>query len=182
MTNSSSRLGPATRLPGHVLARLAALILVLGIAGNSALARESDLLLPIDIDADRSEFDERAGLQILEGNVRITQGTMLITAERIEVRLKEGRLASIDGLGSPIQFEQDNELGERMRGSAQSLSYDAVTGSLILQGNATLQQPRQSLVSDRIVFDTVSQTVRAEGNKSDGDSGRVRIRIEPPER
>lgn len=155
---------------------------VAGLLLLPAHARESDLDQPIEIDADRSEFDERAGRQILEGNVRISQGTMLITAERIEITLQNGRLASIEGTGSPLGFEQDNEAGERMRGAARRIIYDAVGGSLVLEGEATLEQPRQRLVSERIVFNTEDQTVRAEGDNSGAESGRVRIRIEPPPR
>ena len=182
MRHELSIFARAPRSTPCVAAALRLLAFVMGLAVTSVDARESDLTQPIEIDADRSEYDERAGIQILEGNVRISQGTILITADRIEVQLEDGRLASIDGTGSPLGFAQDNEAGERMRGSADSLAYDAISGSLILEGNATLEQPRQRLVSDRIVFDTISQTVRAEGNQSDSDSNRVRIRIEPPER
>ncbi len=179
-----------TRIAGSrthqwLLSRIAmlAVVLVALPCGTAAEARDSDLDQPIDITADRSEFDERAGRQVLEGNVRITQGTLLITADRIEVLLADGRLSSIEGVGSPLGFEQDNEAGERMRGAAQRISYDAIGGSLVLEGEATLEQPRQRLVSDRIVFDADTQTVRAEGDGSDGDAGgRVSIRIQPPPR
>lgn len=149
---------------------------------SSASARESDLSQPIEIDADRSIYDERAGRQVLEGNVEIRQGTLLITADRIEVLLQDGSLSSIEGQGSPLGFEQDNEAGERMRGSANRITYDALNGSLVLEGQATLEQPRQRLVSERIVFNADSQTVSAEGDAENGDNGRVRIRIEPPPR
>ncbi len=159
-----------------------ALVLCVNVMATEALARESDLDQPIDIAADRSEFDERAGRQILEGNVRISQGTMLITAERIEIALQDGRLASIVGTGSPLGFEQDNESGEQMRGEAGRIVYDAVDGSLVLEGDATLTQPGQRLSSERIVFNATTQTVRAEGESNSNDSGRVQIRIEPPSR
>lgn len=162
---------------------IASLLVATGLLSAAvADARESDLSQPIEIDADRSLYDERAGRQVLEGNVEIRQGTLLITADRIEVLLADGRLSSIVGTGSPLGFEQDNEAGERMRGAAERISYDASNGSLVLEGDATLEQPRQRLVSERIVFDANSQTVRAEGDTDDGSSGRVSIRIEPPPR
>ena len=168
-------------------ARPAALLLAcaLTVAAAQAHARESDLDQPVDIRADRSRYDERAGLQVLEGNVEIVQGTMLIRADRIEVSLQGGRLARIEGNGSPLVFEQDNEVGERMRGSAERIVYDAIAGSLVLEGAATLAQPRQQLQSERIVFDTRTQTVSAEGGPSSGDGqspGRVTIRLDPPAR
>lgn len=161
------------------------LLLATLLAAAPVQARESDLDQPVDIRADRSQYDERAGRQVLEGNVEITQGTMLIRADRIEVSLRDGQLARIEGNGSPLVFEQDNEAGERMQGTAGRIVYDAIAGSLVLEGEATLSQPRQKLQSERIVFDTRTQTVSAEGGPSVGDGqppGRVTIRLEPPAR
>jgi len=142
----------------------------------SANAKKGDISQPIDVSADRSEYDEQKGIQSLIGNVEIRQGTMVIKASKIEIYLKNNRLNKIDGVGNPIIFEQKNEADELVSGRADSISYDASTGTLILTGNATLSQPRQQLKSQRIVFDSTNQKVSAEG----GDNGRVSIRIEAP--
>ncbi len=157
------------------IAMLAA-ALMLSITAPIAHAKKSDLSQPIDVSADRSEFDERKGVQSLIGNVEIRQGTMRITASKIEIFLKDNRLNRIEGVGNPINFEQKNEADELVSGQAESISYDANTGTLILTGNATLSQPRQQLESQRIVFDSNNQKVSAEG----GNEGRVSIRIEAP--
>ena len=143
----------------------------------TAQAKESDLTQPIDVRADKSEFDEKAGTQTLSGNVEITQGTMKISANKIAISLKDNALHKIYGSGSPIRFEQENEAGELMKGEAGSILYDAIAGTLVLEGAAKLSQPRQSLASERITFDTRSQKVRAEGG---GSTGRVNIQILPP--
>ncbi len=168
--------------PGAPRVARALLLCAMGFAAAFAHARESDLAQPVDVSADRSQFDERAGTQVLEGNVDIRQGTLRIRADRIEIRLADGRLASIDGAGSPIRFEQEDEAGEPMRGEARRIRYDAVAGDLVLEGGATLSRPRQELTSERIRFDARTQTVSAEGDGGDGDTGRVNIRIEPPSR
>lgn len=156
---------------------LAALTLLLSFAlFQSVYARQSDFSQPIDVSADRSEYDEKAGVQVLFGNVEISQGTMVIKADRIAITLVDNQLSRIEGSGSPIQFQQENETGELVTGEANAIDYDAVTGSLILSGSATLSQPRQRLKSERIVFNSTEQKVSAEG----GDNGRVSIRIQPP--
>lgn len=140
-------------------------------------ARESDLSQPIDVKADKSEFDEKAGTQTLSGNVEISQGTLKISADEIAIALKDNALHTISGTGSPIQFEQENDSGDIMKGEAESIIYDAIAGTLTLKGAATLSQPRQNLVSDLIVFDARTQKVNAEGG---GSTGRVSIQILPP--
>ena len=172
---------PVDRSRGRwpALALLAAL--AASACASVAHARESDLTQPVDVSADRSEFDERAGLQVLEGNVDIRQGTLRIRADRIEIRLADGRLAGIEGAGSPIVFEQEDDAGEPMRGEARTIRYDAVAGNLVLEGGATLSRPRQSLASERITFDARTQKVSAEGGAAaGGGGGRVTIRIQPP--
>jgi len=157
---------------------MGALIAVLCAALLSAnlQARESDFSKPIDVSADRSEYDEKAGVQTLFGNVEISQGTMVIKAQKIAITLRNNQLSRIDGTGTPIQFQQENEAGELVTGQANSISYNAENGSLVLSGAATLTQPRQRLQSERIEFDSTKQKVSADG----GDKGRVSIRIQPP--
>ena len=142
------------------------------------IAAESDFSQPIDVSADRSEYNEKTGKQRLSGNVEIRQGSILIRADVIDVFLKDNRLDAIEGSGSPIRFQQQNEQGELVTGSCERINYDAVNGILTLQGNARLQQPRQQLASDSIVFNAINQSVVAEG----GNSGRVSITIQPPDR
>lgn len=141
-----------------------------------SLARQSDFSQPIDVQADSSEFDEKSGVQVLRGNVQITQGSMKIRADEIRVGIEFGKLSTITGVGSPIIFEQENEEGEPVSGQCDRIEYNAKTASLTLIGNASLKQPNQELSGDRIVFDSKTQKVRAEG----GSNGRVNIKIQPP--
>ncbi len=153
-----------------------AALLCASMLAGSAHARESDFTQPIDIDADRIEFDEKSGVQVWSGNVVLSQGTMRINAERIAITLVNKQLSRIEGSGAPIKFQQENEAGELVTGQADAIDYDAVGKSLVLKGSATLQQPGQRLKSERIVFDSTKQKISAEG----GDKGRVSIRIQPP--
>lgn len=161
----------------YALAKIALLVAAVTLTFTSAQARESDLSKPIDVRADSSEFDEKAGIQTLSGNVVITQGTMEISADFIAISLTNNALSKIEGRGSPIRFSQENEAGERMQGEAQQIIYDALNGILILKGNASLSQPRQSLTSEQITFNARTQKVSAEGGAQDG---RVSIQIQPP--
>jgi len=143
---------------------------------ESAHARQSDFTKPIFINADRTEYDEKTGVQIWSGNVEMTQGTMLIKADRITIILRDKKLSRVEGTGSPIEFQQENEAGELVTGNANAIDYNAENNSLALSGRATLTQPGQRLQSERIVFDINRQKVSAEG----GDNGRVSIQIQPP--
>ena len=119
--------------------RLLAFACLTGLVLTTGHARQSDLTKAIDVRADKSEFDEKAGTQTLSGNVEITQGTMKIKADQIAISLKDNALSKIEGTGTPIQFEQENEQGELMQGEAKRIIYNALEGTLILQGSANLE-------------------------------------------
>lgn len=153
------------------------LVLCISAIASTVYAKTGDENQPIDVSADRSEYDDKAGIQRLVGNVEITQGTMKIKAEEISIHLQDNRLARIEGNGTPIRFEQLNDADESIVGEANAIDYNAVDGTLILTGKARLKQPRQELNSNRIVFNAREQTVKADG----GNQGRVSIRIQPPQ-
>ncbi len=160
-----------------LFACLTVFALVFALFSSSVHARQSDFTQPILINADRTEYDEKTGIQIWSGNVEMTQGTMQIKADRITITLRNKKLSRVEGTGSPIKFQQENEAGELVTGNANSIDYDAENNSLALSGSATLTQPGQRLQSERIVFDINKQKVSAEG----GENGRVSIQIQPPE-
>jgi len=155
---------------------VAAIVFTLATA-SYVTARQSDLTQPIDVRADSSEFDEKAGVQTLKGNVQITQGSLKIQADVIAITLENNALSKIEGSGSPISFAQENEAGELMQGQAREIIYDALKGTLTLKGAASLSQPRQNLTSEQITFNAQTQKVTAQGG---GTSGRVNIQIQPP--
>lgn len=163
-----------------VLAMILVSLIALLSTSNIAMARQSDRSQPINVNADSSEFDEKAGVQSLQGNVQITQGTLQINADFIAITLENNALSKIEGRGSPIRFEQENEAGELMQGQAREIIYNAVDGTLILVGDASLSQPRQSLTSERITFNGQTQKVSADGGERSSGGGRVSIQIQPP--
>jgi len=121
------------RLHSYCRALLIAGSITLLVSGSPAiLAADSDFSQPIDVSADRSEYNERTNKQVLSGNVEIRQGTILITADEIDVILKDNKLNLIEGKGSPIKFQQQNEEGELITGSCERIRYDAVNGILTL--------------------------------------------------
>ena len=180
--NELLSIGQPGSQPGRRVDRVSSTVVTLVtvsllLTGQTALARDGDLSQPVDVRADSSEFDEQNATQSLSGNVEISQGSLRIQADRIDVFLKNNQLARIEGSGKPIRFEQENNAGELIEGTARAIDYDATSGVLELSGGATLQQPRQTLKSERIVFDARRQKVSARGNAA---GERVNIRIEPP--
>ena len=56
-------------------------LLLISLLAATVQAKDGDENQPIDVNADRSEYDDKAGIQRLIGNVEIVQGSLKITAQ-----------------------------------------------------------------------------------------------------
>lgn len=149
--------------------------LALALAPALACALQSDREQPVNIEAEYVdavlEADSRS---VLRGNVRISQGTLLIQAEQADLTRRGGALSQAVLTGAPATVEQQLDSGGLMRARAGRIDYDMVAEVLLLTGDVVVTQPEGELRGERIRYDLKSG--RLEGG---GDSGRVRMQFEP---
>jgi lipopolysaccharide export system protein LptA len=166
---------PADRLPRTTF-RLAA-ILGLLLFGGSPVALEGDRERPIELAADSVDIDEGRGTSVYRGDVDLRQGSMRLQADVVTVHQRGRRPVRVEAEGRPVRFSQQSARGP-VRGEARRMEYDIDSENLVLQGDAVLVQGKDSMRSDRIVYDRERAVVKA-GAAADGQQ-RVRISIQPP--
>ena len=91
----------------------------------SATAERGDREKPINVESDRVTVDDARQISVFEGNVVLTQGTMVIRGDRMEVRQdKEGfKLGTV--WGNLAYFKQKREgLDENVEGWGERIEYD----------------------------------------------------------
>lgn len=159
---------------------LAALALALCLA-NPAWAEKADRGKPIHIEADSVQADDLQKRAIYEGHVVMTQGTLIIQADRIEVQQDEKGLNSGTAFGKPVYFKQRMEASqEYAEGWAERLDYDGHADKLRLVGSARLKRGIEELRGNEITYDGVSEFFHAKGSAGNGGKpGRVRAVIRP---
>ena len=90
-----------------------ALALACALAGPAAHAEKADSRLPMEIQADRSgSADLQQQVSRFEGHVVLTQGTLLIKADRVEVRQTPEGYYQASAWGSPtapVSYRQKRE-------------------------------------------------------------------------
>ena len=129
---------------------------------------------------------------LCSGNVTLSQGTLLIRAERLELReTPEGyQFANLNGApGQPAQYRQKRDgVEEFVEGSAQLIVYDGKAGTVRFEGQAQVKRLRGAQALDEIsgrviVWDSVAEQFNVEGGAvSPGNpGGRVRAVISPRE-
>ncbi|MEE9475252.1 MAG: lipopolysaccharide transport periplasmic protein LptA, partial [Roseateles sp.] len=125
----------------------------------------------------------------LLGNVIITKGSLLLRAEKVDVReTRDGyHQAYASGTaGKPVSFRQARDVpGEAIEGVADQLEYDTKTETVRFIGNANVRRTRGATVSDEvtgavIVYDSRTEVFALEGgNASPNPNGRVRMVLMP---
>lgn len=150
------------------------LILCLAAAGP-ALARSTDRSQPMDIDADRTDAllgDD--AVSVLEGNVKIRQGSLEVDADRAEVHRRAGDIDRIVLTGAPARLRQVSDAGEPMDARASQVVYTLSSEVMVLTGGVVIEQPRGNLRGETIKYNV--DTGRLDGG---GDGQRVSLRILP---
>jgi len=124
------------------------------------------------------------------GNVSIAQGTMLIRADKLELReTPDGhQLAlALGEAGKPATFRQKREgVDEVVEAQASRIDYDSKTGTLRFEGQAQVRRLQAGVAADEIsgaviVWDSVGETFNVRGGapSASNPGGRVRAVIAP---
>lgn len=166
------------------------LLAVLATSGITTVSAErADRNQPLGFAADRASVDEARQLNVLTGSVEITKGTMVVRADRVEVRQnRDGSQSAVasGGAGGRSYFRQKREgLDEFIEGEAERIEYDGQADTVRFVGRATMRRLRQTTPSDEIFGQTITYNNAtgsyqvAGGPDSSAPSGRVRGVISP---
>ena len=168
-----------------------ALLAVVLLGAVPARAEKADRSKPMVVEADRSgSVDLQRAVVVYSGNVVITQGTLLLRAENIELReTPDGyRAATATGVpGKPALWRQRRDgVDETVEGSADRIELDGQADTLRFIGNSAVRRLRGSVVADEItggtiVWDNTSEVFRVEGGTVTpvNPTGRVRAILSP---
>ena len=160
-------------------------------AVGPAAANKADRNKPIVVEADRDGvLDLQRRVVTYAGNAVVTQGTMVLRAERIEMReTTDGyRAASaIGSAGKQASWRQKRDgVDEVVEGVADRIEFDGRADTLRFIGNGAVRRLRGGAVADEItggaiLWDNTAELFRVEGGAATAanPSGRVRAVLSP---
>lgn len=159
-----------------------ALAVALAACALSAAAEKADQEKPTQIEANRMSADDARRMNIFEGNVILTKGTLNVRAERIVVRQDAEGYQFATATGSPVRFKQrqDPKEGEKegrwMDGEALRIEIDDRNQKIELFDNARVNRGGDEVAGNYIFVDQRSDFYTVTPGKS---GGRVRAVIQP---
>jgi lipopolysaccharide export system protein LptA len=174
--------------------RLALCALALACLGfGVAQAEKADRNKPMTVEADQpGSVDLQRQVVIFNGNVVISQGTMVLRAERIELRERPDGYREAKAIGSaahPARFRQKRDgVDETVEGEAERIEFDARTDMLRFVGHAAVRRLRDGVVADEITgslitWDNTNELFKVTGGEPtpSNPTGRVRAVFAPRE-
>lgn len=152
-------------------------VLLLLLALNTTVqALTDDSTKPINIQADSAEINDVTGISIYRGNVKITQGSTVLTGDIVTLETANKKVNKIISEGKLSTFKQTTDDGRKINAMAEKMVYSITGNKIVLTNNAKLTESGNTFASDKITFYTDKEIVTA-GSSSGSD--RVNITVFP---
>jgi len=154
------------------------------LATATASAERADRDKPVNIESDSLIADEAKKVATFDGKVVLTQGSLIIRADRIVVQQDNDGFQRGVATGNPARFRHKREgLGEYIDGEALRIEYDTGVDRVEFFKCARLRRDSgDDIRGDYISYDARTErfTVKASNEASgSGREGRVRATIMP---
>ena len=167
------------------------LLAALALGLSPAWAEKADRSKPMTLESDQPcTVNLLKQTSVCSGNVVISQGTLQIRADRLELRETPQGYQMALALGSatkPASYRQKRDgADEFVEGQAQRIDYDSKAGTLRFEGAAVVRRLRGAMQADEIqgaviLWDSTAESFNVQGGAKTetNPGGRVRAVITP---
>lgn len=168
-------------------------LLLLGFLSGAALAEKADRDKPVNLEADRITVDDTKKVHVLEGNVQLVQGTLVIRCEKLVVTQDaEGfqKGTATGGPGGLARFRQRREgKDEYIDGEAERIVHDGKAEKTEFFQHAHVKSGNDEVRGQYISYDgrtenylVTSGPTGSPAAAAPGKDNRVRAVIQPKPR
>ena len=156
---------------------------LLALAALPALAEKADRDKPTNIEANKMSSDDARSMNLFEGNVVLTKGTITVRADRIVVHQDPEGFQLTTATGSPVRFRQrqdpkDGKEGTWMDGEAKRIEMDDHDEKIELFDDARVNRDGDEVTGNYIFVDQRSDFFSVNSGKA-APGGRVKAVIQP---
>ena len=140
-------------------------LVFVALAGASAAhAEKADREKSIEFQGDTGGGNAESKTGELTGHVIITQGTMMIQADRVTFKQNPDNSLSATAYGNPVRFrEKRDKADDYYEGYAQRIVYDGEKRFIELFENALLKKAGDEIRSNYISYSAATEVFSAEG-------------------
>lgn len=160
-------------------------ILAITLLAAPAFAERGDREKPINLEADTVTVDDLAQTSVYEGNVVLTQGTILLRAVKLVVKQDAEGFQHGTAYGSPASFRQKRDgVDEYVEGYGLRIEYDGKKDFVEFFEQARVKRNSDEVRGSYISYDSTTELMKVLGGGKEAASaanpqGRVRAVIQP---
>lgn len=144
------------------------------------LAEKADREKPIEIESDTMIVDDTKNTSTYQGDVILTQGTLIIRADKLVVREDNQGFQHSTSIGNPTTFKQKRDgLDEYIEGIGQRIDYDGHMDKVHIYKDAKVKRGNDIVMGDYIVYDAnaeIAQAMSDSSNKINDDGSNKKRR------
>lgn len=162
--------------------------LLLALMPAPALAELADRDKPVNLEADTVTLDDASKVSTYQGNVQLSQGTLLIRADKLVVKEDATGLQHGTAYGNPASFRQKREgADEYIEGYALRIEYDGKNDKVELFTQARMKRNQDEVRGNYISYDAKTEFFQVLGGGREAappgkEKGRVRAVIQPKQK
>lgn len=129
------------------------------------------------LEANQLSVDDIKQISTFEGKVQLTQGTMIVNADKIVVVQSKDGFKHGTATGQPASFRQKRDnVDEYVEGYGERIEYDTKTTVIDFFGHARLKQDQDEVRGEHISYNSKTEVFQVNGV---ANKGRVRAIIQP---
>jgi lipopolysaccharide export system protein LptA len=147
----------------------------MSISGYS-FAEKGDREKPINIESNNVTVDDSKQTSVFEGNVVLTQGTIVIHADRMIVKQDKKGFKQGTAYGNPVSFKQKRDgIDEYVEGYGQRIEYDGTSEKVEFFSRARVKRGPDEVRGNYIAYNSKTEFFQVIGKgASDISSGSSR--------
>jgi lipopolysaccharide export system protein LptA len=158
---------------GIALRGAAVVIAVSFLAVATAHADKSDRDKPINLEADRVTVDDAKQIATFTGSVVLTQGSMILRGDRMEVRQDKTGFKQGTTWGNLAYFRQKREgYDDFIEGWAERIEYDSRADKVQMFDRAMLKRGQDEVRGSYISYDVGTEFFQVTGGAPKSATGR----------
>jgi lipopolysaccharide export system protein LptA len=145
---------------------------------SGCFAESADRNKPIQLEADQVLMDDAQQISTFTGNVRLSQGTLLIRGDKIVVVQGKDGFKHATAYGKTAEFRQKREgLDGFVEGYGERIDYDTRTDTVILHEKARLKRDLDEVSGENITYSAKTEIFQVNsGDASPGNTPPQRVR------
>lgn len=150
------------------------LLLLQNLLYASAFSRPDDRDKPIHITADTAELNDKTGISIYRGKVKMIQGTTILTGDVITIHSPDKKVNKVISIGELATYQETTTDGHIVYAESEEMVYNRVESKIELFRRGKVTQLDNVFRSEHIIYYIEEELIDA-GTPTD----RVNITILP---